>query len=344
MTGRRALAAAAAVALAVTCAAAAGLAWTWRTLSRPVADWPGRTVDVVLEPGLDAGSVLQRLADAGVLRRPRLVRLWLACRGGAERLHAGEYRFDRPISALEVLARLRQGDVLLHPVTLPEGLTMSEVAGRLGAAGLGSRESFLAAFSDPAAIRDLDPEATDLEGYLFPDTYHFSRHQRPDIIADALVRRFREAVGPAYRERADRAGLGLRQAVTLASMIEKETALDEERARISGVFHNRLKRGMRLECDPTVIYALERAGRPVGRLSRAHLQFVSPWNTYVVSGLPAGPIANPGRASLLAAVEPLEGDELFFVAAPGGGHRFSDDLPSHRQAVAQWRHYVRSSR
>jgi UPF0755 protein len=203
---------------------------------------------------------------------------------------------------------------------------------------------FVETFSDPEMIRDLDPEAIDLEGYVFPDTYHFPRGEKPTRIVSALVQRFRDVMGDEFIEEADETGLGLRRAVILASMIEKETSLPDERERISGVFHNRLERGMKLECDPTVVYALEQAGRDVGRLTYQDLKFNSPWNTYAVAGLPRGPIANPGRESLLAALRPRAGKELYFVAAPGGGHQFSNDLAAHLRAVAVWRRHVRSSR
>jgi len=163
-------------------------------------------------------------------------------------------------------------------------------------------------------------------------------------IARTLVQHFMDVTGPEFIEEAASIGLGLRGAVTLASMIEKETSVGEERPRISQVFHNRLQRGMRLECDPTVIYAIERAGHSVKRLTYADLRFDSPWNTYVVRGLPAGPIANPGRESLLAALRPSAGRDLYFVAAPQGGHRFSPNHAAHLRAVADWRRYVRSSR
>jgi UPF0755 protein len=331
-------------ALAIAAVLAAGGAWAWLAIHARHAGWEGEAAHVVVEPGVDAGTILQHLSDVGVIRHPRLARAWLALGGGDGAMQAGEYRFDRPLSDAEVLARLGRGEVLLHRVTLPEGLSFVEIAGRLDAAGFGPRTELLARFEDPSRISDLDPEASDLEGYLFPDTYHFPRDAPPDLVVDSLVRRFREATGEEFVEAAAASGLGLRGAVILASMIEKETSVPRERERISQVFHNRLKRGMRLECDPTVLYALRRAGHAVNRLSYDDLKFDSPWNTYVVQGLPAGPIANPGRESLLASLNPSEGRELYFVAAPGGGHRFSESLAAHLEAVAEWRRYSRSSR
>ncbi len=333
-----------ACAAGLVAAALASLTWIGRELRRPHVGWPGAAAEVVLEPGQSAGSMLDELALAGVLRRPALVRAWLTWAGGADRLQAGEYRFDAPASAVEVVRRLRAGDVILHEVTLPEGLTLAETARRLAEVGFGSDDALLSAFADTALIRDLDADATDLEGYLYPETYRFARGERPGRIAEAMTEQFRQAVGPQFAAQAGAAGLTVRQAVTLASMIERETSVPQERPRISAVFHNRLARGMKLECDPTVDYALARAGREVEQLTYEHLRFESPFNTYVIVGLPAGPIANPGRISLLAAIAPVESDELYFVAAPAGGHSFSRDFATHRRAVAQWRRYVRSSR
>ena len=321
-------------------------AWFWARaeLSRPYAAWEGESVVVNLEPGLAAGTMLLRLQQAGVLRQPLLLRARLALLGGAERLHAGEYRFDKAIRPLDLLQRLMRGEVWLHPVTLPEGLTLVEVAARLEQAGFGASEGFLAVFAQAELVRDLDDQAQDLEGYLFPDTYHFPQGETARNVALAMVQRFREVIGESYAAQAKQAGLDLRGAVVLASLIERETSLAEERARVSRVFHNRLAKRMRLECDPTVIYALARAGRTVERLSRKDLGFDSPWNTYVVRGLPQGPIANPGQASLMAAVHPAEGEEIYFVAAPDGGHSFSTTLEQHLNAVREWRRYERSSR
>ncbi len=327
----------------VLAGAGAGV-WAWRVLHRPYAGWGGDSVEVVLDPGLDAGTMLARLSRNGVLRRPGPLRLWLAWRGGSERLHAGEYLFDAPLSPLQVLARLERGDVILHSITIPEGLTLNAVATLFADAGFGERAAFLAAFRDPAPVRDLDPEAADLEGYIFPETYQFPRGATPEVIVGAMLQRFRDVADAEVAERAEAVGLAMREATILASMIEKETSVGSERARISRVFHNRLQRGMKLQCDPTVRYALERAGRAVNRLSRKDLEFESPWNTYRVYGLPPGPIASAGRASLIAAVQPGSGEDLYFVAAPEGGHRFSKDLASHQKAVAAWRRYSRSSR
>lgn len=319
--------------------AVALLAWT---LQVPYAGWTGPEAVVTLPRGTPARAMVDRLAGAGVVRFPAVLQTWITLTRASGRLQAGTYRFDRPLSPLEVLRKIEAGEVLVQAVTIPEGLDFQEIAARLAEAGFGSEEAFLRCFRDPAGVRDLDPAAPDLEGYLFPDTYHFPVGETPDRITDTMVRRFRHVASQALQEDAARHGLTLRQAVTLASLVEEETALPVERPRISRVFHNRLKAGMRLECDPTVAYGLRRQGVTVPRLYYKHLKQDTPWNTYVHAGLPPGPICNPGRASLEAAVRPAVGDELYFVAAPGGGHRFSRDLATHVRAVQQWRAYVRS--
>jgi UPF0755 protein len=331
--------------LVVVMLAGAGVVgWAYLALNRPHAAWEGASVDVVVPSGISARETFGRLAEAGVMAHPRLLARWIALRGGGGAIHAGEYRFDQPASALEVLARLEIGDVLLHAVTIPEGLDLIEIAERLEQEEFGQREALLATFRDPELIIERDGDATDLEGYLYPETYHFPRGASAGTIARAMVERFWEEVGEDFPERATAVGLTLREAVTLASMIERETSVPDERGKISRVFHNRLDRRMRLQCDPTVIYALRREGREVGKLTYRDLEFDSPWNTYVSYGLPPGPIASPGKASLDAAVAPDDGRELYFVAAPEGGHRFSTTLDAHLEAVAVWRRYSRSSR
>jgi UPF0755 protein len=330
--------------VATILAVAGGVAWAYLALNQEHAAWDGASIDVVIPNGISASETISRLAEAGVIRDPRLLTRWLALSGGGGSIHAGEYRFEQPSSALAVLDRLERGDVLLHAVTIPEGLDLIEIAERIEQEGFGEKETLIAVFRDPAPIRGRDDKAPDLEGYLFPETYHFPRGASVETITRTMVERFWHETGEDFPTRATEAGLTLREAVTLASLIERETSLPEERGRISRVFHNRLERRMRLQCDPTVIYALRREGREVGRLTYRDLEFDSPWNTYVSYGLPPGPIASPGKASLDAAVAPDEGRELYFVAAPEGGHRFSATLDAHLQAVDVWRRYSRSSR
>lgn len=339
----------AAVVAVLSLAALVGSALAWSELNRRYAGWPGAAeggeqVVVLLQPGESAGTMLRRLADQGVVRSPGLVRTWVRLAGDADRLRAGEYVFDRPVSPLEVIETLRSGKVLLHAVTIPEGLSMPETARRLADGTFGEERLFLETMGKPDLVSELDPEAEDLEGYLFPDTYHFPRTATEEEIVAAMIRRFREVVGNDYPGVEVETAMTLRKAVTLASLIEKETSLHGERNRISRVFHNRLRLGMKLQCDPTVTYALRRDGREVGRLTYKDLEYPSPFNTYHAAGLPPGPIASPGRDSLMAAVAPSEGPELYFVASPEGGHRFSNRLEDHLKAVREYRRWVKGSR
>ncbi len=330
-------------------AALVGSALAWSELNRPYAGWPGAAnggepAVVLLERGEPAGIMLRRLADSGVVRSPGLLRIWVRLAGDAAGLHAGEYAFTEPVSPLEVIETLRAGKVLLHPVTIPEGLSLPETAARLAEGTFGEEQRFLEVMGAPDLVGSFDPEAEDLEGYLFPDTYHFPRTAtEPEIVA-ALVLRFREVIGADYPGENVENAINLRQAVTLASLIEKETSIFGERDRISRVFHNRLRLGMKLQCDPTVIYALRRDGREVGTLTYRDLEYASPFNTYYSAGLPPGPIASPGRDSLQAAVQPAEGGELYFVASPDGGHRFTNRLEDHLKAVREYRKWVKASR
>jgi UPF0755 protein len=202
---------------------------------------------------------------------------------------------------------------------------------------MATREEFLAAARDPSPVRDIAPRARNLEGFLFPATYQFPRRVAAGDIVGAMVRRFREVWNSLPERQALPGGFSVEQVVTMASLVERETGIAGERAVISGVFHNRLRRGMPLECDPTVIYALELAGRYRGSLTRADLRFDSPYNTYRRRGLPPGPIANPGEAALRAALAPAQTEYLFFVADAQGGHLFSRTLREHNANVARYR-------
>lgn len=333
-----------ALALVTLLALAAGAGWLFQHLRTPYRDWEGPRSVVTIPSGSSAAVALRSLAAAGVVQRPELLRRYLSWRGQADQLQAGEYAFEDALTPLEAIRRLREGDVVLHPVTLPEGLSRREIATLLSLAELGEEADFRRAFGAADLIAELDPDATDLEGYLFPETYHFSRAATVDEVVRVMVDRFRQVTGDGYVEQAKEVGLTLREAVTLASMIEKETSVPDERREIAAVFHNRIKQRMLMQCDPTVMYALAINDQPVPKLYSKHLKFDSPYNTYRYPGLPPGPIANPGEASLRAAVEPNDSDSVYFVAKPGGGHTFSASLEEHNRAVQVWRRYERSSR
>jgi len=298
---------------------------------------PAQETFVEVPNGSSTARIGQLLEKEGVIRSKyafELVRFWK--RGT---LRAGEYRFDRPMPVSEVYARIARGDVFTKTVTFPEGSTIFDVAARLEQAGLGQRKDFLdAAAQQTSLIKDLDPGATSLEGYLFPDTYHFARKATPEQICATMVRRFRTVA----------AQLGLEEhvhkVVTLASLVERETALESERPLVASVFDNRLAKNMPLMTDPAVIYGLQREGRWRGTIYKSDLAYDTAYNTYMHKGLPPGPIANPGAKSLRAAMNPAHTDFLYFVAAgtnPQGHSVFSVDLKQQNQNVAGYRHAVK---
>jgi UPF0755 protein len=249
------------------------------------------------------------------------------------------------MTPLEAIDKLARGEVYVVPLTFREGLTIAEMAQLYAAHGFGTASAFVAAARDPSPIRELDPEATDLEGYLFPETYPVARRVDAKTLVRQMVGRFQHILTPDVRAALDASGLSLRQAVTLASIVEKETARADERPVVASVYENRLRIGMALQCDPTVIYALQRAGRYDGNLRRADLAFDSRYNTYRYPGLPPGPIASPGRASIEAVLRPADADYLYFVSRNDGSHEFSRNLNEHNRNVQRYQvQYFRHKR
>jgi UPF0755 protein len=324
-------------AIAALLLVAGGLAafWMYRRVNEPYARFtePQR-VDIAAGSGPQA--IGRRLVDAGVIRDRLTFRaaLWLS--GNARRLQAGEYLFDRPSSALEVIGKLARGEVDLLSLTFPEGLTLAEMAVIYEDQGFGPAASFVASARDASSIRDVDPQAQDLEGYLFPDTYALPRRTGAAKVVALMTERFRQVLTPDLRAAAAARGLNVRQLVTLASLVEKETGVPEERPTVASVYANRLRLGMSLQCDPTVIYALLQAGRYDGNLRRDDLAFDSPYNTYRYPGLPPGPIAAPGKGALEAAAAPAESDYLYFVSRNDGSHVFSRTLSEHNANVQKY--------
>jgi UPF0755 protein len=300
---------------------------------------------VEIPPGTSVPSIGARLVEAGVIRDELTFRIAIWKTGAARSLQAGEYRFDRALTPEEVIGRIARGDVYLLTVTFPEGLNVDEMARLFEEAGLGPAREFLVAARNPAPIAALDPEAPDLEGYLFPDTYRVPRKTTASALVARMVRGFEQAFDPALRQEAQARGYTVRQAVTLAALVEKETARPDERPIVSAVYTNRLKIGMGLQCDPTVIYALQRVGKYTGNLTRDDLAFDSPYNTYRYAGLPPGPIASPGRASLEAAVRPADVPYLYFVSRNDGSHVFATSLAEHNRNVHEYQiRYFRERR
>ena len=322
-------------AVVVLAAVAAGL-WLLLGSEKPYKGYEGAEQFVEIPAGAGPALIGRRLTERGVVRDPVSFRAALARSGQARRLQAGEYRFDRPMSAREVIEKLARGDVFLRPITFPEGLTMLQMAHIYERDAGGSRADFLRAARNPAPIRDIDPLAPDLEGYLFPNTYALPRSTTAEQLVQRMVTAFRDVMTPELMQRAAARGLSVRQLMTLASLVEKETAKAEERPVVAAVYANRLRIGMGMQCDPTVIYALERAGKYTGNLTREDLRFDSPYNTYRYAGLPPGPIAAPGRASIEAAAAPADVPYIYFVSRNDGSHVFAETLDEHNRNVFEY--------
>jgi UPF0755 protein len=310
--------------------------WGYRRVSTPYQGYGASEVFVELPPGVGVPGIASRLAGAGVIPDPLTFRLVVRAMGADRHLQAGEYRFAGPATTFEIIDRLSRGDVYRHPLTFPEGLTIQEMAALFEQSGLGTAAAYSGAASDASLIADLDPDAATLEGYLFPDTYALGRHAGAAGAVGAMVARFRAAFGPAERSAAAAAQLSPREVVTLASIVEKETAAPAERPIVAAVYLNRLKHRMPLQCDPTVIYALMQAGRWRGNLRREDLQMNSPYNTYRFAGLPPGPIASPGQAAIDAVLHPADVPYLYFVSRNDGTHVFASTLQEHNRNVATW--------
>jgi UPF0755 protein len=288
---------------------------------------------VTIAPGEGFRATALKLQNLGLIQSPLKFRLFARLSGAHRRIKAGEYQLYGTMTPRQILDTLVEGKVLLYRVTIPEGYTLHQIAQTVAAAGFGAAQDFYRLATDPDVAKAENVDAPTLEGYLFPDTYYFPKGFAQIKIIAAMVQRFRETISDRWRARADELGLTLHEIVTLASIIEKETGVPEERPLIASVFHNRLRKGMRLETDPTVIYGIEDFD---GNLTRKHLRTPTPYNTYLIKGLPPGPIASPGRASLEAALYPADTDYLFFVARKDRTHQFSSTLEEHQKAVRKY--------
>ena len=301
-------------------------------LSAPFHQRPG-TVEIKVEQGESFSSVVNRLKDRGVISNGKIFTLWARLRFLDKRIQWGRYRFDLPMAPRKVLNRMVLGKGLFQRVTVAEGLNLMDIASLMEREGLDNRERFLKEAGDPELLSLFGLQETGVEGYLFPDTYHFSPSTSGRDILVAMIKQFEERFTPVMEEQAKRIGLDRHQVVTLASLIEKETGVDAERPIVSAVFHNRLRDRIPLQSDPTVIYGLKDF---TGNLTRRDLRTPSPYNTYLIRGLPPGPISNPGLASLWAALFPAEVSYLYFVSKNDGTHFFSETIGEHNQAVNQY--------
>ena len=295
---------------------------------------------------IGAREVLHLLHQRGLIADENLTMAYLVASGQRKSLRAGEYLFDGPIRTRDVIDRLVSGAVHLHRFTVPEGLTLREIAVEWEQQGFGEADAFVAAGEESQdLVREFEanqPPTGSVEGYLFPETYSFPLRTTPRQAVEAMVGRFRAVLSQLTKKTPSESWpLSVHDTVTLASLVEAEAAVDDERPMIASVFLNRLKLRMLLQCDPTVIYALERSNRYQGHLTSADLKFDSPYNTYRFAGLPPGPIANPGKRSLETVTQPADSHNLYFVRTTEGRHTFSENLAAHNRAVAAYRAMVR---
>jgi UPF0755 protein len=286
--------------------------------------------EIRVEQGESLAAVVRKLRSQRLIGNERLLLLWARLSGVDTKIHPGLYRFDKSVSAREMLERLATGRGSFYKVTVPEGLTVKEIAGLLAKMEIVDEEKFLTEASAPGLLTALGLPDQRLEGYLFPSTYYFMPGTAEKTVIVAMIDQFRKISGPVLAAADGADGLTQHQLLTLASIIEKESAVEAERPLISAVFHNRLRLGMPLQSDPTVIYGTKNFQ---GNLTRKHLQETTPYNTYRISGLPPGPISNPGLSSVKAAVEPADVPYLYFVSKNDGTHQFSETLQAHNEAV-----------
>jgi UPF0755 protein len=294
----------------------------------------GEKREVMIPRGASFKEVARILNEAGLLRSPTLFSLMARIRGVTGRVQAGEYELSTAMTPPLILRKLVQGDVVRYQVIIPEGYTVRQIALRLAEMGIiEEQEAFLSQAFSAAFAESLGIEGTGVEGYLFPDTYLFPKGIAPAEVIRIMVGKFHKVYGLAFSQRAAELGMREDQIVTLASIIEKETGVPEERPLVSAVFHNRLKRGMPLCSDPTVIYGIKAFD---GKLRKRDLMRMTPFNTYLIRGLPPSPIANPGASAMQAALYPAPVSYLYFVSRNDGTHQFSNTLTEHNEAV--WRY------
>jgi len=303
-----------------------------------VADYPSNpgqfiTAIVVIKPGQQFKSIPAHLHRLGILKKPFKFGIYARIKHLDKRIKAGEYLLSSAMSPKEILHKFVSGKVRLYKVTLPEGYSLNQIAVAVAGAGLATEDALMKAVYDSDLVHSFGINADSFEGYLFPDTYYFSKGMSVEKIISAMVDRFQSQFKSEWKQQAEKIGFSIHESVTLASIIEKETGAPSERSVISSVFHNRLKKKMRLESDPTVIYGIEGFD---GNITREHLNTQTPYNTYRNRGLPPGPIANPGAAAIEAALYPDDTSFLFFVSKKDGTHKFSTTISEHNRAVRKY--------
>jgi UPF0755 protein len=288
---------------------------------------------IMFNPKESFASLVQKLSKEGLISSPLKFKIFARIKGYGKKILAGEYSFYSTMSPEQIMDIMIAGKVVLHRVTIPEGSTIRQIADLLSKADLISQSDFMEAALDPGVAAENCVEAASLEGYLFPDTYQFARLTPPRKIISTMSKRFWSVFKPEWKKIAEQMGFSIHQIITLASIIEKESSIENERVLVSSVFHNRLKKKMRLESDPTVIYGIRGFD---GNLTRKHLSEITPYNTYKLHGLPPGPIANPGAGAIAAALFPAKTDFLYFVSKNDGSHIFSEDFARHKLAVKKY--------
>jgi UPF0755 protein len=304
----------------------------WLYANHPISTNTEKIV-VHLKPGQSFARTAEILEEKGLINSPFRFKLISRFSGYDKKVQAGEYLLSETMTPLNILEKMAKGEVKLYKLTIPEGLNIYQIAELASEGGFGKKSEFIETATDSAYAREKGIEADTLEGYLFPDTYFFPRGTSARKIIGAMVDRFKAVFKPQWIEQAKRIGFTPHQVVILASIIEKETGDPSERPVISSVFHNRLKKKMRLESDPTVIYGIKNFD---GNLTRKHLSTRTPYNTYKIKGLPAGPIANPGKKSLEAALFPAQTPYIYFVSKKDRTHHFSTNLKDHNKAVRKY--------
>jgi UPF0755 protein len=302
------------------------------------ADIPASTIDqneklIIIKPGQGFKSFSKSLQKDGIIKDLYKFNLFTRIKGYDKKIKAGEYMLSPSMTPYKILQILAAGKVCLHKTTIPEGYNIHQIASITAKAGLCEETEFISSATNSSFVHNEGIDAETFEGYLFPDTYYFSKDVTPEKIISAMVKKFHSVFTPAFKERTKKLGFSIHQAVTLASIIEKETGDPEERSVISSVFHNRLKKKMRLESDPTVIYGIKDFD---GNIKKSHLETSTPYNTYQISGLPPGPIANPGKKAIEAALFPADTDFLYFVSKKDNTHMFSTNIGDHNKAVRKY--------
>ncbi len=301
--------------------------------NRPANTQAQETKNIHVRPGMSFASILELLENSRLIRNPGLFHLQARLRGGAKSIQAGVYELKASMTPREIYRHLSEGRVARRTFTVPEGYNIREIARTIQRVNLASEKEILRLSREPSFLREMNISAPTIEGYLFPDTYHFPVGVTAKKILGFMVRTMRRKFSPALRKQAKAIGFTIHQTLTLASIIEKETSLGSERPLIAAVFINRLKRRMRLQSDPTVIYGLPHYD---GNITKKDLRYDSPYNTYLYRGLPPGPIASPGLESIKSALNPAKVKYLYFVATKDGGHQFSRTYREHRRAVNRY--------